>query len=61
MPIAWHSKRWWNFCMSENEKKDIEPIFAEALQNCASVVYNIGGGAGGGGVVMKHFGTKNCA
>ena len=21
MPLAWHPKRWWNFCMSENEKK----------------------------------------
>ena len=20
MPIAWHSKTWWNFCMSEDEK-----------------------------------------
>ena len=29
MPIAWHPKRWWNFCMSEDEKKEIEPIFTE--------------------------------
>ena len=21
MHIAWHPKRWWNFCMSEDEKK----------------------------------------
>ena len=21
MPIAWHLKRWWNFCMSEDQKK----------------------------------------
>ena len=21
MPIAWHPKRWWNFCKSEDEKK----------------------------------------
>ena len=21
MPIAWHPERWWNFCMSEDEKK----------------------------------------
>ena len=21
MPIAWHPKRFWNFCMSEDEKK----------------------------------------
>ena len=27
IPIAWHPKRWWNFCVSEDEKKEIEPIF----------------------------------
>ena len=27
MPIAWCPKRWWNFCMSEDEKKEIEPTF----------------------------------
>ena len=26
-PIAWHSKRWWNLCLSEDEKKEVEPIF----------------------------------
>ena len=29
VPIARYTKRWWNFCMSENEKKEIEPIFNE--------------------------------
>ena len=29
MPIAWHPKRWWNFCMSEDKKKEIDPIFNE--------------------------------
>ena len=23
MPVAWHPKRWWNVCMSEDEKKEI--------------------------------------
>ena len=27
--IAWHPRTWRNFCMSEDEKKDIEPIFTE--------------------------------
>ena len=27
MSIAWHSKRWWNFCILQDEKKDIESIF----------------------------------
>ena len=22
MPIAWHPKRWWHFCISEDEKKE---------------------------------------
>ena len=29
IPIVWHPKRWWNFFMSEDEKKKIEPIFTE--------------------------------
>ena len=29
MPIGWHPKRWWNVYMSEDEKKEIEPIFTE--------------------------------
>ena len=29
MPVAWHLKRWWNFSMPEDEKKEIEPIFSE--------------------------------
>ena len=27
MSIAWHPRRWWNFFMSEDEKKEIESIF----------------------------------
>ena len=34
MPIAWHPKRWWNFCMSEGEKKEIDPI---TMKSCKSV------------------------
>ena len=29
MAIAWHPKRWWNFCKSKDEKIEIEPIFTE--------------------------------
>ena len=29
MSVAWHPKRWHNFCMFEDEKKEIELIFAE--------------------------------
>ena len=24
MPITWHPSRWWNWCMSEDEKKETE-------------------------------------
>ena len=27
--IVWHLKRWWNFCISQDEKKETEPIFTE--------------------------------
>ena len=27
MPIEWHPKRRWNSCMSEDDKKEIEPSF----------------------------------
>ena len=39
MPIAWHPTRWWNFCMSEDEKKELEPSCFEQCFH-ASVVYN---------------------
>ena len=25
MPVALHPKRWWNFCVLEDEKNEIEP------------------------------------
>ena len=31
MPAVWHSNRWWNWCMSEDEKKEIDPMFIENL------------------------------
>ena len=31
MPIAWHPKRWLDFSISENDKKEIEAIFTEGL------------------------------
>ena len=44
MPTAFHPKRGWNFCMSEDEKKEIEPTFID------SVVHNL--------EVLRHFVTK---
>ena len=45
MPIAWHPKRWWKFCMSEDEKKEIEPILLSNAFN----VYNM--------ELLRHFDT----
>ena len=27
MPIAWHPSRWWNWSMSEDEKKETEKLW----------------------------------
>ena len=31
MPVAWYSKRWWNSCISEDDKKEIKPILTKGL------------------------------
>ena len=31
MPVAWHPNRQWDSCMSEDEKKEIDPMFTEEL------------------------------
>ena len=28
MPIAWHSLRWWGWCVPENEKGSVENLWA---------------------------------
>ena len=37
MPIAWHPKRWYNFCMLEDEKKETKPIFTSSGFNAYSL------------------------
>ena len=29
---AWHPNRWWDWCISEDEKKEIDPMFIEELK-----------------------------
>ena len=29
MSVAWHPNRWWDWCVSQDEKKEIEWIFTE--------------------------------
>ena len=31
MSAVWDSNRWWNWCMSEDEKKEIDAILIEEL------------------------------
>ena len=31
MPVAWHPNGWWDRCVSEDEKKEIDPMFIEEL------------------------------
>ena len=32
MPAARHPNRWWDWCMSEDEKKEIDPIQYEGIE-----------------------------
>ena len=31
MQVAWHLNRWWDWCVSEDEKKQIDEMFIEEL------------------------------
>ena len=31
MPVALNPTRWWDWCLSEDEKKGIEPFFADKV------------------------------
>ena len=28
LPVVWHPSRWWDWCVSEDEKKETEKIWA---------------------------------
>ena len=34
MPVAWNSARWWDWCMSGDEKKEIDPLFTDKVEKC---------------------------
>ena len=34
MPVAWHPKRWWDWCFPEDEKKEIDTIFTDKVGKC---------------------------
>ena len=31
MPVAWNPTTWWDWCLPEDEKKRMEPIFADKV------------------------------
>ena len=31
MPVVWHPYIWWDWCMLEDEKKEIDPMFTEGF------------------------------
>ena len=31
MPVACNLNRWWDWCMPEDEKEEIDPVFIEEL------------------------------
>ena len=31
MTVAWYPTRCWNWCMSEDEKNEIDPVFADEV------------------------------
>ena len=38
MPVAWYPNRWWDWCISEDEKKEIDSIFIEELLKCVGII-----------------------
>ena len=54
MPIVWHPRKWWHFCMTEDEKKEKRKNrtnFSRVMFQCASVVYNM--------AALKHLATES--
>ena len=49
MPVAWHPSRWWDWCMSEDEKKKKK---IKSLLKSYESVSVVG--------VLAHFGSEHC-
>ena len=41
MPVACHPNRWWDYCMSKHENKEIDPIFIEELLKVIVLIKNV--------------------
>ena len=39
--LAWHSARYWDWCLPEDEKKAIEPTFADKNGKCLKLVEGV--------------------
>ena len=38
MAIVWCPKRWWDCCLSKDEKKEIDQMFIEVIKVCISSI-----------------------
>ena len=34
MPEAKHPKKWWDWCLSENEEREIDPVLTDKVGKC---------------------------
>ena len=34
MSIAWHPTKWWDWCLSEDEKKELDSMFPDKVEKC---------------------------
>ena len=38
MPVAWHPKKWWDWCLSVDDRKRIEAIFTDKVRKCEKLL-----------------------
>ena len=38
MPVVWNPNKLWDWCMSEDEKKEIHSMFTEDLKQCVGSI-----------------------
>ena len=50
MPVALHPTRRWDWCMSQNENKEIDPTFTDKAGKCQKLVEEVN-------MLLGHFGT----
>ena len=38
MPVAWHPTRWWDWCIPEDQKKEVKPFLDEGKEYKVAVI-----------------------